>query len=250
MDAAACFACLPEDQKQTLKLQLLCEILNGGGGGGGVTSILAGTGISVDAATGDVTVTNSGVTSIIAGDGISIDAATGAVTITATGTGGTDTFWIPAAGQIPQVTNGSGVSSTQSTTNLVNLDLTTFDPATDQFVQYTVVVPSNYSGGTFTAQVFFTAPSGTGDVVWTVAARSYADGDLIDQAFGTAQSVTKAVQAAAVSISSATAAVTPAGTPAAGQLMQIQISRDANAGGDTYGSSATLIGVLITYETA
>ncbi len=61
MDSAACFACLPEDVKQTIKLQLLCEILNaGGGGGGGVTSIIAGDGISVDQATGDVTVSLTG----------------------------------------------------------------------------------------------------------------------------------------------------------------------------------------------
>jgi hypothetical protein len=47
-----------------------------------VTSAVAGTGISVSAATGAVTFTNSGVTSIIAGTGISISGATGGVTIT------------------------------------------------------------------------------------------------------------------------------------------------------------------------
>lgn len=43
-------------------LQLLCEILanGGGGGGGGVTSIIAGAGISVDQATGAVTITAVG----------------------------------------------------------------------------------------------------------------------------------------------------------------------------------------------
>jgi hypothetical protein len=84
------------------------------GAGGGVSSIIAGTGISVDTATGDVTVTNDapdqivtitggtdisisgtypdftidftgasgGVTSITAGTGISVDQSTGSVTIT------------------------------------------------------------------------------------------------------------------------------------------------------------------------
>ena len=60
---------------------------------GGVTSIIAGNGISVDQATGDVTVTatgggGGGVTSIIAGEGISIDQPTGAVTITSNATPG------------------------------------------------------------------------------------------------------------------------------------------------------------------
>jgi hypothetical protein len=49
----------------------------------GVRSLSAGTGISLNAATGDVSVTNSGVTSIVAGSGISINSSTGAVTVTA-----------------------------------------------------------------------------------------------------------------------------------------------------------------------
>jgi hypothetical protein len=47
-----------------------------------VNSVAAGTGISVSATTGALTVTNSGVTSIVAGTGISISGATGAVTVT------------------------------------------------------------------------------------------------------------------------------------------------------------------------
>jgi hypothetical protein len=46
----------------------------------GVTSIIAGTGISRDVATGGVTITNSGVTSAVAGTGVSVSAGTGAVT--------------------------------------------------------------------------------------------------------------------------------------------------------------------------
>jgi hypothetical protein len=47
----------------------------------GVTSNVAGTGISVSAATGAVTITNSGVTSAVAGTGVSVSSGTGAVTI-------------------------------------------------------------------------------------------------------------------------------------------------------------------------
>lgn len=56
-------------------------ITSTGGGGGAVSSIIAGTGISVNSATGNVTVTNTGVTSILAGTGISISGGTGTVTI-------------------------------------------------------------------------------------------------------------------------------------------------------------------------
>jgi hypothetical protein len=50
----------------------------------GVTSVTAGTGISVSASTGGVTIssTGTGVTSITAGNGISVNTNTGAVTVT------------------------------------------------------------------------------------------------------------------------------------------------------------------------
>ena len=47
---------------------------------GGVTSLTAGTGISVSASTGAVTITNTGVTSAVAGTGVTVSGATGAVT--------------------------------------------------------------------------------------------------------------------------------------------------------------------------
>ena len=48
----------------------------------GVLSNVAGSGISVSAATGNVTITNAGVTENVAGTGISVSGATGSVTIT------------------------------------------------------------------------------------------------------------------------------------------------------------------------
>ena len=62
-------------------------ITSTGGGGGAVSSIIAGPGISVNAATGNVTVTNSGVTSILAGTGISVSSGAGTVTINSLTTG-------------------------------------------------------------------------------------------------------------------------------------------------------------------
>lgn len=56
----------------------------GGGGGGGVTSVSNnGPGISVSPTTGAVQIENTGVTSIVAGTNVSISGSTGAVTINA-----------------------------------------------------------------------------------------------------------------------------------------------------------------------
>ena len=52
----------------------------------GVLSNIAGAGISVSSATGNVTIVNTGVTSIIAGTGVIVSGPNGAVTISSTGT--------------------------------------------------------------------------------------------------------------------------------------------------------------------
>lgn len=78
----------------------------------GVTSLIAGTGIGVDATTGDITVSNTGVTSIIAGDNISVDQATGDVTISSTGGGGT-----PPSGGVNCVQFDNGDNTFAGTTS-------------------------------------------------------------------------------------------------------------------------------------
>lgn len=72
----------------------------------GVTSLTAGTGIGVSASTGAVTVSNTGVTSIVAGSNITISGGTGAVTINSTGSGGTT--YIASSGVSSWTLNTSG----------------------------------------------------------------------------------------------------------------------------------------------
>jgi len=67
----------------------------------GVLSNVAGGGISVSGATGNVTISNAGVTSVVAGTGISVSGSTGGVTITNTG--------------ITSLTAGTGISVVGST---------------------------------------------------------------------------------------------------------------------------------------
>jgi hypothetical protein len=68
-------------------VQILVQALKSyfSGSSSGVTSAIAGTGISVDQATGNVTITNTGVLQLLAGTGIGVSAATGSITISATG---------------------------------------------------------------------------------------------------------------------------------------------------------------------
>jgi hypothetical protein len=165
------------------------------------------------------------------------------------GSGGSTNIWIPASEWIPRTTNGCGINSLESTTNRVNYDVLEFDPAAVEYAQAMVVLPNNWNAGTVTAKFHWTAASGSGDVVWQLSGRAYANDDAIDQATGTAQSSTDTLTAANdLDISPATSAITLAGTAANGNPVVFELSRNATAGGDTLGTDARLIGVEITYS--
>jgi hypothetical protein len=90
----------------------------------GVSSLTAGTGISLSGSTGPVTITNSGVTSLTAGTGISISGSTGGITVANTGVSAypgagipysTGSAWGSSYGNaspIPTTYGGTGASST------------------------------------------------------------------------------------------------------------------------------------------
>lgn len=115
-----------------------------------VTSAVAGTGVSVSAATGAVTFTNSGVTSLVAGSGISVSGATGAVTVTASG-----------GGTVTSVATGNGLSGgTITTSGTLVVACPTFNSvgsyayvAVSFSANSNVAAGSNVSAGSSTNQV-------------------------------------------------------------------------------------------------
>lgn len=173
-------------------------------------------------------------------------------TITIPGaTGGATNLWIPASAWIPRTTTGCGVDSRETGTNKQNFDELLFDAAADEFAQALVVMPSNYNNGTITARFYWTAASGSGDVIWGIQGRAFANDDALDTAHGTAQTATDTLLAADdMHVSAATSAVTIGGTPAANTPVQYQIYRDADAGGDTLAVDARLLGVEIIFTSA
>jgi hypothetical protein len=162
--------------------------------------------------------------------------------------GGSTNVWIPASAWIPRTTTGAGIDSREQSTNKVNTDELLFDAGTDEFAQAMIVMPSNWNAGTVTAKFHWTASTSSGDVVWGLSGRAYANDDALDQAQGTAQTVTDTLTATNdVDITSATSAITLAGTAAAGNPVIFEVYRDANAGGDTLATDARLLGVEISY---
>jgi hypothetical protein len=165
--------------------------------------------------------------------------------------GGSTNVWIPAAQWIPRTTTGCGIDSRELSTNKINTDELLFDAGTDEFAQCMIVMPSNWNAGTVTAKFHWTASTGSGDVVWGLSGRAYANDDALDQAQGTAQTCTDTLTATNdLDISPATSAITLGGTAAAGNPVIFEVYRDANAGGDTLAADARLLGVEITYTAA
>lgn len=160
---------------------------------------------------------------------------------------GTHTIPINAAAMVARTTNGASAGLTETTTNKVMVRTYDFDQSTDEFVQIPLPMPKSWDEGTITVQFGWTATT-TGNVVWGAQAQALSDDDVLDTAFGTAQTVTDAVTAANDLMWSAyTSAITIAGTPAAEDLIQLQFYRDADNGSDTLAADARLIAVRVKY---
>lgn len=155
--------------------------------------------------------------------------------------------WIGAGELIPRVTNGAGIDGEELATNDINLDYLAYDSATSEGAQVAFAWPSGFT--TFTSRFYWTPASGSGGVRWQASARCYADDDALDQAQGTAQAVSDTLLLANdFHLSSATSAITPAGTVTAGNLCVVEIERDPAHGDDTLAVDARLIGVLLEFS--
>jgi len=130
-----------------------------------------------------------------------------------------------------------------------------FDPTTDESAWWMVAIPSDYTGGTFTASFTYTVASDwaadTDKVVWGVSAAAMGNSDACSTALGTV------VYASDVWASGettdeilqidASSEMTGANTPAAGDFLLIKVMRDADNVNDTCTADARLISVRLEY---
>lgn len=124
-----------------------------------------------------------------------------------------------------------------------------FDASTDEYAQWTTVMPSDWDyAGSLTAVFYWTCAGGAAaqTVEWNIQALSLGDDDAIDQAWGGLQAVSDTWLANDdLHISAATASITPGGTPAASELVQWRVHRDVSD--DDLTGDARLIAVRITF---
>jgi hypothetical protein len=158
---------------------------------------------------------------------------------------------ITAGAMISPTTYGATPAQVEFGTNLRNfLTMDFADGATVYQAEFTIVLPSDYNGGTMTAVFHWVANStSTNSVVWQIAGRCYTDNDALDAAMGTFALATDANKSTAynLNITGASSAITIAGTPAANKLCNFRIKRDPAAASDTLAATARLLAVVLTY---
>ena len=162
---------------------------------------------------------------------------------------GRETVWIPAGAMTSRSTNGASPGTAETTTNKIMLRTLDFDAGTAEYAQFAVTMPKSWNEGTIKVQFIWSNAAGTGNVIWGCQAVAISNDDVLDAAFGTAQTVTDAVTAAGdLMKSDETGAITVGGTPVAGDTVVLQFYRDAAAGGDTFATDARLHGVLVFFD--
>lgn len=209
---------------------------NGSGGGDSATETTEGI---VELATAAEVITGSDTTRAVTAAGVH-----GKVV-------GVQDLYIPATAMWPKSTSGcSSLAKTEVGTSLLNIQTLDFDQTTQEFAQFTIVLPRKYDNGTITVVFYWTAAGGSGDVVWAISGGAYSNDDALSTALGTAVTVTDTLIAASdLHITSATSAMTLAGTPADADFLGFQISRNPSDGSDTLTSDARLLGVSLRITT-
>ena len=167
---------------------------------------------------------------------------------------GKQTAAFPARALIARTTNGSTAGTVETPTNKVMVLTLDFDPATTQYAQFTIAsMPKGWDRGTLSFRFVWSHPATTVNfgVAWAIRALATGNDDAIDAAFGTAVSVAQAGGTTNDQYTTdETAALTPAGSPAALDALRFELYRDVLHASDTLAVKARLEGVIVHYTTS
>lgn len=208
-----------------------------------VANAATGSGPTISATGGDTNIDLN-----LASAGTGSVKANGAVVATA----GKQTAWVPALAMTPRTTNGAARGSVETATNKVMISTLDFDAAVVEYAQFWVKMPNGWNEGTVSAVFECSHGSTTTNfgMAFSLAAVAINSSGAIDVARGTAQTVTVTGGTTDTKYStSETAAVTIAGTPAAGALVLFEVARQVANAGDTMAIDARLHGLWLLYTT-
>lgn len=149
---------------------------------------------------------------------------------------GTFQFLIDGAALRPDLTDGCDYELDQTlTAGRALLSGVGFSGTADQFAQFKIALPKAWNAGTLTFRVRYGGTAaGSGDVMFSLAASASSDGEAIDQAFGTAITVTDTFLGTSKTHATAlSAAMTIGNTPIKQDQIYFRFGRLATNGADT-----------------
>lgn len=164
-----------------------------------------------------------------------------------------NTVWVPAIAMTSRTTNGPAAGSVEMTTNKQMLKTLDFDTSTQEFAQFSILMPKGWNESTITFRVIWSHASTTTNfgVAWALEAVAFSDDDAIDTAFGTAVQVTDTGGTTNDQyLTAESSALTIGGTPAEMDIVYFQIKRVPADAADTMAIDARLHGVHVYYTTA
>lgn len=164
---------------------------------------------------------------------------------------GLHAVYVAAAAMAPSVSGGcAAITTIASASNQPDITTLDFDQTTEEYAQFSVVMPKSWNEGTVTFKAHWSHASSTGDVIWGLQAVAVSNDDAIAVAFGTAQEVTDTGGTVNdLYTSPESSAITVAGTPAAEDMVFFRLYRKSAAGGDTLSADGRLHGITLYITT-
>lgn len=159
---------------------------------------------------------------------------------------------IPAAAMWPRGTDGCAPLTNYSmATSLLDVMALRFGLTGAEYAQTHFTLPRKWNNGTITYQIKWKPEAaGTGDVRFAVQGAAYSNDDALTGAFGTAVAVVDTYIAADdLHVTPVSGALTISGTPAAGDLVALQVSRDPGHTDDTFTQGALFIDITLFITT-
>ncbi len=160
--------------------------------------------------------------------------------------------YIDGGSVIPAITDGAALAVVEDGTNDLTRNALSYPGVVkDTHGFFNFRAPSNWDGGTIRAKVLCKGTTGCSagdDIRFYLACAAVAPGENLDVALGAAVTMDgDVVDAGKLIETTASAAMTPSGTPAAGELLRFRLSRDYDYGAQPMTESAELVGIALQF---
>lgn len=161
---------------------------------------------------------------------------------------GRQSMYVPASGMYPKAVNGAEEITYDSGSNDVTIRALGFDTTTQEYAQFEVAMPKSWDEGTVTFVPYWTNTGGssTQTVSWTLAGVAISNDDTLNASLGTAQSSSDTWLAQNdLHVGPESSDITIGGSPAEGDLLIFQVSRDV--ANDNMAGDAVLLGIMLFF---